>query len=454
MPVSYKVIIQPLTANNIYGAEIDVTDQVRETGVSKIKQGIDSTDYDFGVFLYDDLTIKVANSNGKFNDAFDSRSIFIAGRDRAKVKIIYRNFDKDTDGFYQETDTITFLGMINEEATRENFASETVNLKVLSRDSVIRNTKVASGAIAAGVTVKSAIETIINTPRITSILTFSAANINPDLNIVLDVGSVYDNESTRTVLTDLLRISNSVMIIDDSDNMIVKSRAEDTTRDILNLFGKSDELGRENIKSISQYNSGLHRMFNSVKVNGVEKSDTAIAAGFGERTKELTFESITDPVKSTDIATRLLNEFKAPKIELLLDVPTEVAKNVELLDRVSVNFPLRVHRPSPGNFLPVIGVATIGDTETPLPAVTGSRAIMPEIAFKVIEIAENPKLFKTTLKLRQKGTGLSDGQFNEAGNCILGFAVIGECILTAGDDDATFFSSPLGGAIIGKTKLA
>jgi len=195
-------------------------------------------------------------------------------------------------------------------------------------------------------------------------------------------------------------------------------------------------------------------MFNSIKVNGIERSNDGIAALYGERSKSITFDSITTTETIVDIANRTLKEFKAPKIELLVNVPTEVAKNIELLDRVSVNFPLRVHKPKAGDFLPVLGVATIGDTVTPLPAVTGARAIMPETGFKVIEIAENPKIFKTTLKLRQKGTELSDGQFNGAGNCIVGFAVIGDCRIGTGDPDETFFTSPLGGAIIGKTKVS
>lgn len=284
-------------------------------------------------------------------------------------------------------------------------------------------------------------------------MNFDASNINPDLDETIDVGSVFDNLSTREALNRLLLISNSVMIINDAGDMIVKSRKEDETKSVVNLFGKSDELGRENIVSISDYNTGRHRMFNSLTFNTQTKSNNAIGQQFGERVKKINEPAITDATKEATIAQRLLDEFKAPKIELRLRVSTALANTMEVLDRVSVNYPLRIGKPAPGNFLPVIGVTEIGEANSPLPKQFGARAIPPVIAFKVLRITDFPKTFVSELKLRQIGTELNDGQYNNEGNCIVGFAVIGSCKIADGDTDP-FNPSVIGAAKIGETKTA
>jgi len=404
MGLSYKVKMTPLLSDDVYGVEIDVTDHILQTGIGRIKRGTDGTDYDFGVYVYDDISLRGDNPDGFFSDETDSRSIFQYSRDRTLVEIIASRFTVDASGVETITDTINFKGMINEEATRDNVASQDVNFKVLSRDSVIRNTRVNAGAISNGVTAKSALETILNVPRITSVLNFTSSNITPDLDFVIDDGSKFDNQSTRDVLNDIMLGANSVMIVDLSLNMIVKSRDEDTVKDVKNLFGKSDILGRENIISISRYNTGFHRVFNSVNVNGTEASNNSFEKAFGSKTKSLTLDFITDAATELEIAARLLNEFKTQKIELLLQLDIDEIEGVELLDRVSINYPLRIGMPADGFFLPVIGVAKIDDSLTPLPTSFGPISIEPETAFKVIEIVEDASRFKATMKLRQVGT--------------------------------------------------
>lgn len=446
---SYKVFMTPLISEDVYGTEVEVTDFVLESGVGKIKKGIDATDYDYGIFFYGDISLRCKNFNGYFNDENDTRSIFTFTRDRAKVRVVYR--DQTTSA---TDDTIIFNGLINEEATRLDIQKDEIKLRVLALDSVIRNNKVSAGAVGSGVTFKTAIETILNTPRITSVLNFSASNINPDLNLTIDVGSEFDNKPTREALNELLLASNSVMVIDDSQNMIVRSREEDTLKDVHNLHGANDFLGRENIKFINGYNTGRHRMFNSVRVNNTVSTDDDLAKEFGTRQKRVTLEFITDVTKEKQIADRLLKEFKVSKIELKIGIPTSVAKSldIEIFDRVSVNYPLRIGAPEEGEFLPVIGQTKIGDADAPLPETFGSIAIDPNLAFKVIELNEDPRSFTTMLKLRQKGTLLNDGVFNEDTNCIVGFGVIGVCKI-AGSGSESFNPSVIGAAKIGVTKV-
>ncbi len=458
IPVTrYKVTFQPLSRTDVYDAVIDVSDRVEISGIKNIRKSIDSGDYDIGVYTFDDISIKGFNDDGFFNDSEDSRSMFITTRDRTKVIVEFLQLTLDSNGSEVEVSTISFRGLINEEATRANIITDNIVFRVLSRDSVIRNTKVSSGAITNGTSIKNAMFQILSNSRITSVLGVSLSNINPDLDITIDDGSDFNDKPTNDAINEMALVSNSVMIIDSSDNVIIKSRDEDETKNVLNLFGKGDIHGRENIITITKYNTGQHRMFTSVIFNGREKSDGPISSEFGLRQKSITLPFITLNATEDLIAARLLKEFKAPKIELNLKIPTRIANGVDLLDRVSVNYPLRLKPPLGSTFMPVIGVTKIGSTTELLPDTFGSIEIPDNLAFKVIEITENPTTFETLFKLRQIGTELNDGVFNIPGSAIVGFAIVGEAVLqvdTAESAVATWSPGIVGGGQIGLSKIA
>jgi len=404
--VKHKVFMTPLAQTGEYGTRTEVTNLIDVSGVSSIKRSIDAGDFDFAIYQYDHITLKGINRNGFFNDETDSRSIFPAGRDLAKCEVEFIEVD-NSDG--TETTKVTFFGLINEESTRIEPVKDEIKLRVLSRDSVIRNTKISAGAVPNGALVSTALKTILNTARITSVLGFDVSKINPDLDFTIDDGSVFTNRNTRTALNQLLLASNSIFVIDSNDDMVIKSRAESGVTTI-NLFGKDDIHGRENIVTLKKYNTGRHRVFTSVLVNNSEASDSDLAGDIGFRQKKVSLDFITTAAQAQLIADRLLLEFKAPKIELEVSVKTSLVKNSDLLDRFSINYPLRI-KPQAGKFMPIVNTATIDDAETPLPDTFGSLIIDDNLAFKVIQIRENTKEFLTVLKLRQLGTTISDGVF-------------------------------------------
>lgn len=434
-----------------YGDEIDVSDRVDTAGIGTITKSIDSGDYDVGVYVYSDLLLKCYNHNGYFNDPGDLRSIFPVTRNRCKVRVEYIEMDEDG----EESAVQTYYGLINEEATRYNVETEVIEFKVLSRDSVIRNTKVAGGTIASGGLASTAISNILNVPEITSVLNYDVANINVDLDFTIDDGAPFANVSTKDALNQLLLATNSVMLINDDGDMIVRSRDENEDTDILYLYGKSDTYGRENIIKIMNYNTGMHRMFTAVKINDTEAEEEDLSQTFGYRLKSVTMDFVTDAGTELEIAERLASRFSAPKMEMQVQVSMNISRNVDLLDRVSIDFPLRV-KPIAGAFLPVIGVTEIGDTDQPLPDTFGSFHMTPNIGWKIIEIVDDPKNFVSTLKLRQIGHTLSDGIFNRPGSCaIIGISLIEDSMICEGGTECdTYEDAPIGAGTIGCTIVA
>lgn len=457
---NYKVYFTPLANkdSNIYGSEIDVSDRIEMDGIGSISKSIDAGDYDVGVFVFNELTLKGFNYNGYFNDENDSRSIFNSTRDRCKVRVVFYKNEaiRNSQGTIlsdTETTTITFQGIINEEGTRLDVVAESITFKVLSRDSVLRTTKVQGGAIDVGTLCSTAIFSILNQPKITSVLTVLEANINPPIDFAIDVATEFNDKSVKEALDWLMLATNSVLLVDSSGVVYVKDRSQNDIT-ALNLYGKSDQQGRENIIDISSYNSGRQRMFTAVKVNDTEEENAVFVQAFGYRRKAVDLPWVTDLTKKQNIATALVDEFKFPKIELNVKVSTDLAKDVNLLDPVSINYPLRT-KPRPGTFLPVVDVAKIDDALTPLPDLFGAIEIKPRMAFKVIGIDENPNEFTSVLKLRQWGKGYEDGFFDQPGSNLVDFAIIGESTLGPDSDPAdTWNPSAVGAALTGFTRVA
>lgn len=444
MARQYKVFLTPLISLNTYDDEVEITDLVKIDGLGALIRGFDGSDYDIGLYTFGDLTIKALNKNGYFSDPnLDSRSVFKWGRDQSKVRVVFSN----------DTDTITFRGLINDDATREDGVTERITFRVLSQDAVLKMNSVSGGTIDDGDLVSLAMFTILNQTGITKVLSIDQADIVPGLDFEIDDASELDNLSVRDAMSQLLQASNSVMLIENGNEVVVRTRGHREHEDILELHGPYDEHRRENIIDLFEYNTGRHRAFTSVRINNTVATNTPHAEDFGFRQKKFTFDFVTDPTTITTIAETLLDEFDTPKIETRVKLQTALAKDFDLLDVVSINYPLRWQKFKGSQFAPIIGVTEIGETTEPLPSTYGSIKIDRAVGFKITEIEEDPTSFTTTLRLRQLGKDLDDGMINAPGNCIVGFAVIGEGIICEGDTDP-YNPATIGGAVIGFTEVA
>lgn len=456
----YQVFFTPLMNADeyLYEDEIDVTDKIRYAGVGDIRRSIDSSDYDVGVFAFSDLELSAFNLNGYFNEN-DYRSIFPTIRDRCKVRVVFSDIEtvRNSEGtVLSETTTqsVTFRGLINDEATRLDVTTETIRFKVLSRDSVLRTTQVSGGVVNPGMLFSESIYAILNTPKITSVLSIDPGDITVDLDLEVDDGEYFNDKTVKEALDKILFASNSCMLINDAGEITVRSRVEDEATDVLNLYGKNDIHYRENIIDITAYNNGKQRLFTSFVVNDQEFSNFIHQLSFGFRQKKVELDFVTDVGKIDTIAERLVDEWKTPKVEMSVKVSTQLARDVQLLDRVSVSYPYRV-KPPTGTFLPIVGITQIGESDQPLPYIYGAIEIPSRIKFKVIEIVDNVEKFTSILKLRQTGTEIGDGYFDEPQSCILGFAVVGDGIICSGGDACdTFNPSVIGGAQVGCTVLS
>lgn len=406
-----------------FSAAVDVTNFVIENSISDISIASDSTDFSFGVYTFSNGSITFENSTGEF-DLGSSNTLFQDRVNNSKIRVTFVEASDDVSE--ANTETIFFTGLIADEGTKKDVLRGTVTFKILSLDSIMNRVGYSGGSVSNGQLFSTAIFNILNQLEITEFLTLDASNINCKLDLTIDDASAFEGASVSDALNDLLLASNSALYVNSNFEIIVKSRASESVGVDLNLYGPHDLKNRTNILDLTEYNDGFQRVFTNVKVNNSTYTDVGYASDFGFKSRNIALDFITDNQKQITIATSLVNEFRAPKVEFMVKVPFKTAKNLEIFDLVSVDYPYKL-TVEENKFLPILGDATLGDSETPLPKISGFK-IESATSFKIIEINHDVKSFTTELKLRQSGTATGDGVLTALP--ILGFAILGESKLT------------------------
>jgi len=385
----YQVLVTPLKNINTYGTQIDITEYVLNSNFGKIKKQIDFGNYDIGIYTYSDLAISVVNFDGKFNDETDSASYFYFTRDRAKVKIIY--VDESA------TENTLYEGLINDQATTQNLEKDEVTFRVLSLDSIFNKIKISGGLINGGNSFSTAIKAILNRPGVTSVLGYDESKVNVAYDGAVDDPIPFSEKDSRTVLEQLLNASGSVFYIDSDNDMVVKNRSISATP-VLNLYGSGDPFQRDNIVKIDKYNNGLQRTFNTITINDTTSTEDIYVDRYGIGLKTYKFDFIQNAVTDKNIADYYLNQFKVPKRELEVTVKSEVAKDANILDSVTIDSRKR-YKPYFTNKIPLAGSSVAGSEK--VPHSLGGLVITPNIIFKIIGIEYDIKTLLTVLKLRE-----------------------------------------------------
>lgn len=392
----HKVKITPLEKDRVYqSAATDVTEFV--LSATDISRQVDDGNFDIGLFVYDNMRLKMGvggqdiTVTGRFFDNNSASSIFKYKRDLAQVDIIY--LDKDG------AENTIFTGLVNDTLTNDDFDNGINNFLVTGRAGVFSKYAVIGGSVGDGMTVKQALKSLLDRPFITDYLTYNAANINPALDIAIDVGSELDNLSYKAALDKIMLASGSVMYIDSSNNIIVKDRS-DNGNSPYKFYNSGDPLGRVNIIGTRNYNTGVQRSFNLCKIDQTVAKNDNLALEYGLRSKDIDVKSmITNLDTRQVIVDYYLENFAVPKQEVEVIVELEVAKDIELLDLCTIDI-----KPVVVNRNPDIQYSFPDKT----PVVLNKRTISGNIGFKVIAKNINPLAYTATLKLREIGNKAGD----------------------------------------------
>ena len=239
-------------------------------------------------------------------------------------------------------------------------------------------------------------------------LNIDPSKVTVKLDSIVDNGSKFDDKTVQEALNNLLLVSSSVLFVDASNTVIVTSRQDTDIALISKYYAGNDALGRENILSITNFNNGLHRMFNSISINDIANSDPISINRYGVRTKSFNFEFLTDANNYIAIANGVLDDFRHPKTEMEVKIRTEDLPNIKLLDLIIIDLTSAI-KPAEGlRFFPIYGISKYAQDNYPL--TNNPLPVFPNELFRVIGIFKDPKNFTTALKIRSSGIFLNENQ--------------------------------------------
>jgi hypothetical protein len=395
-----RVYLQTFDDDGVYtGTWSEITNDVREAGVSAITQSLDMTEFDIGVIRNSSIDLKLRNDHGRYSDVGNIDSVFRYTRANSLVKVTWNRADRDVpprllrpgiDFISQEEEC--YIGLLNDDSAKMGLVDHEVSFRVLGRESVLDQVAVPAGLVN-GDTVSEILLHILNQSRVTNLLTVSALNLNPGLDSAWDDVSVFENQTVREALPDLLLASNSVLYIE-GDAIVVSSRAPGETV-AMEFYGQGTVNGRENILNVKDITSGRARILNYVRWQDTSllETDASSVTRNGIRTRDpIDIEGITTQATREAILESIRDEFANPKREFTLVTPlTYESLELALLDRVSIDYPHVSIDPND----PMYGFAEYEVALYPQPLT--NFEILPEDGFKII--AKKTDLLKEEVEL-------------------------------------------------------
>lgn len=399
-----RIYFTPFVTGEIYGEEVEVTNFVQEQSISRLRQQVDQSEYDIGIFKFQDTNIIMNNQSGKFGQPGDGISIFGVRRTGSKVRITWELEDDDVqcnnafvgDAFLSETKTI-FKGTLNDEASTEDIQTQTISFKIMGREAVFSQVEAPTGDYTLADTFKELMVKSLVSPLITNLFTVDADNINPPVDLVIDLLDQWVGATVKKVFDDLLLVSNSILYIRD-DTIFIVSR-DPSAESKFTFFGPTSEEGIENIQDLSKVRFSLNKTFNFWQWDDFIIRGAASIASFGVRKKAFSFDGITDNGKKGTILTALQDEFSLPVREFDLTTPATY-ETIELFigDQVRVDYPT-IFFTSEGNQLPYYDRSKYD--EAVYPAGEFSITIDKEVPHKIMGRTFDLKKKLITFKIRE-----------------------------------------------------
>jgi hypothetical protein len=404
----WRAYIRPFDESGSYVATFseitnDVTNQI-----SNLKESLDDTDLDIGIIRPSSFTIKLNNITGKYGEAGTAQSIFKHTRNNSIVRITWTLTDDFPEcGFITAGGNASFLsdemtvfeGLVNDDSAKQDIDDQFISLRVLGKDDTLKRVSVDVTAISNGNLASVVLFTILNQAPITDVLTVSQSNITLSNDQTIDDVTAFDGLTVKEAVDDLLRISNSILYID-TDTIFTSARTP-TAAVQFSFYGQNSDIGIENISSIKNITSGYNRIFNFLKWQNttVVRQNTSSVTLHGVKKKEIGSSSITTLSKRQAMLDDIVAEFADPKQEL--DITTRFdygTEPLDLLDRVDIDYPTVI---TSSEDLPIVGKATVGDTETPLPGEQSSFVISQLTNYKITRKTINTKKDTVTYHLRE-----------------------------------------------------
>jgi len=364
-----RVFISVPKENGDYESFQEITNDVLEKGITKIKQQLDSNEYDIGTIRFNKITLTLRNDHSKFSEPIDNRSIFRFTKDKSIVRVLWdKNTNPDDCGsapcghFFLSQPVEIYEGLIDDSTSKQDYETQTIKFDILSKDYILGKTEVPFLSLSVADDAQNLIFKILNQTEITKFLNVDISNINLDNNFTPDAIDSLENKTCLEGLQDILLLANSILYVDRNDNVIISPR--NASAQVINTFyGSASAEGNESIINIKNYTDGLNRTFNFLRWKDTNLTQSFLDSRekYGTRIKEIESDLLTDNAKRLLVLNKILNEFGFPKVEmdLLAPISTPLVLNIFFLSKVKIDLPAEV-RDTGGEYPAIYGPAVYG----------------------------------------------------------------------------------------------
>lgn len=409
----WKVFIYPFKDDGSFdwADGVEVTEDVVADSISNIQQALNNTQFDVGVLRTNSMNIKLSNSDGKYSDTWNSRSIFKYKRSDSRVQIFWECEEDDGPicGASEVGDTwlsqpvLVFQGIISDETYTMQVEDDTVTFTILGREALLDRGILSSDPTinnmpVTGAEIDSAFYTLLAAAPLQGYAIVAGGTITSGVYYQLGDVSSWENQTVASVLDNLLKITSSILYIDSQSFVQVKPRLP--TSDVKYVFNGQGASGAENIQLLGNITNGLARVYNYVtwKDTTLVSSAPSSLIKYGVRKLEISEDTVgTDSYRQASIDA-LVAEFGTPKQELELTVPISFETlTLQLLDRISIDYPVVYF--SNDSTLSLCGACLCG--ETPLPEGMWSFSIDPSDHYKIMGRTVDIKNGLITFKVRE-----------------------------------------------------
>lgn len=384
------VYFTPRKLDGTFGDEVEVTKDVLLRGLGNIKEQLDTTEYDIGIFRTSNINLTMRNDHGRYSEPGSVGAIFGLIRYGTKVRFAWEQGIRPlVCGFFSpdhvplSIEETFYNGLLADDNTRQDIDDQTITFQVLGFENILN--RLPRGALTVGVTdFEDFIFNCLNQSEFTEYVDVDVSNISTDLNLTFDDIEEFDNATALEALKKTLALANSVMYI--KDNTVFVSPRKPTNDLIFSFFGQASILGLENILDIKGYSNGINRLYNFVRWTDTNLviQDAASVNEFGIYARDIDSRSITDTSKRNQILTAIRDEFGRPFVEFKISTYlTLETLNLFLLDRVQVDHP-SLFEPAEGGVLPIYDNIAAYDKVFRYPLDKFNLVIVGEKRFKII----------------------------------------------------------------------
>jgi len=197
-----------------------------------------------------------------------------------------------------------------------NLTDGKISVTAIDMAGYLQYVQVPALTFSAAQTYKEIVTTLFGLGNISTFITHSGGNINPDFDLTFNAPAEFNGKNVFAVMVDITRKSNSVFYLDSSNNIIVKDRAVNagTAFEFVGgYYGTNSTNIVEIVQSKDRYNMINSTAYKNTTLNELVSDASSALTKWGLHKFEFSGNDITSSTTANSICQIVNADGKTPK---------------------------------------------------------------------------------------------------------------------------------------------